>query len=92
MTLEITKVRVNKIKNRKEGSTSKVVALATVLLNETFAVNKISVVNGANGLFVSMPRTKNSKDEWEDICNPITAEFRKALDKAVIEEYEKIKD
>ncbi len=92
MSLEITKVRVNKIKNRQDGSTSKVVALATVLLNETFAINKISVVNGSKGVFVSMPRTKNSKDEWEDICNPVTAEFRKLLEKAVLDEYEKIKD
>jgi len=90
VNLEITKVRVNKITSHAEGSSEKVVAMATILLNETFAVNKIRVINGANGLFVSMPRNKNKKDEWEDVCNPVTAEFRKAIQDAVLAEYAKV--
>lgn len=91
MNLEISKVRVSKVKEHKEGASEKVVALATALLNETFAINKIRVINGTKGLFVSMPRTKNQKGEWEDICHPVTSDFRKTLEKAVLDEYEKVK-
>jgi len=91
-TLEITKVRVNKVKEHAEGASDKVVALATILLNETFAINKIRIVNGANGLFVSMPRNKNKKEEWEDICHPVTGEFRKNMEKLILDEFSKIKD
>lgn len=91
-TLEITKVRVNKVKEHAEGASDKVVALATILLNDTFAINKIRVINGVKGLFVSMPRNKNGKGEWEDVCHPLTGEFRKSMDKLVLDEYNKLKD
>jgi stage V sporulation protein G len=88
MSLEISKVRVNKVNSDKPDN--KTVALATVLLNETFAINKIQVINGEKGLFVSMPRRKNGKGEYEDICHPVTGEFRELLNKSVLDEYAKL--
>ncbi len=89
----ISKVRVSLIKEVKvnsEGNPSKVRALATLLLNENFAINKIKVIEGTNGLFVSFPQIKNSKNEYEDVAHPTTPEFRKEADKAILDEYARI--
>lgn len=89
----ISKVRVSLIKEVKvnnDGNPSKVRALATLLLNENFAINKIKVIEGANGLFVSFPQIKNSKNEYEDVAHPITPEFRKEANDAILAEYAKI--
>ena len=47
----------------------------------------LRVMDGKNGLFVSMPQAKNGKGEWRDICYPISKEVREALNGAVIHGY-----
>lgn len=54
-----------------------------------FAVNGVKVVEGKNGLIVGMPRAKNKNDEYHDVCFPVTADFRKLLNAAVLSEYER---
>ena len=44
---------------------------------------------GKDGLFVSMPSRK-TMDGYEDVCFPVTGEFRQALDNAVKEAYENV--
>jgi DNA-binding cell septation regulator SpoVG len=49
----------------------------------------LKIVNGENGLFVSMPNY--SKDgEYKDICYPTTASFRNKISNAVIEKYQEV--
>lgn len=89
----ISKVRVSLVKEpkvNKDGNLSKVKALATLLLNENFAINKIKIIEGVNGLFVSFPQIKNSKNEYEDVAHPTTSDFRKETDAAILEEYAKV--
>ena len=47
----------------------------------------VKIIEGANGLFVSMPSYKVG-NEYKDICFPITQECRKQLNDAVIGAYE----
>jgi stage V sporulation protein G len=61
---------------------------ASVNINGAFAVDGIKVVNGKNGLFVSMPSYQDGKGQYKDIAFPITAEFRKQLNEAVVTEYQ----
>ena len=84
--MEPITARVNLIKN--PVGDSKTVALGTAILYGVFAINKIKFVNGSKGVFVSMPSIKNLKGEFEDICHPITKEFRDALNKALMDAYE----
>ena len=52
-------------------------------------IGNIKIVNGENGLFVSMPNY--SKDgEYKDICYPTTASFRNKISNAVIEKYQEV--
>ncbi len=62
-------------------------ANASVNVNGAIAIRGVKVIEGSNGLFVSMPSYK-SGDSFKDICFPITTECREKLTKAVLEAYE----
>lgn len=60
---------------------------ASVNINGAFAIRGVKIIEGSNGLFVSMPSYK-AGNEYKDICFPITQECRKQLHEAVIGAYE----
>lgn len=60
---------------------------ASVNINGAFAVRGVKIVEGSNGLFVSMPSYKVGS-EYKDICFPVTQECRNQLNDAVIGAYE----
>jgi stage V sporulation protein G len=64
-----------------------VVAFASVTINDMFAVNNIRVANSRNGLFVAMPQVKDAKGEYRDICFPVTSDFRRQLNTAILGAY-----
>lgn len=67
-------------------------AFASLNLGNCFAVQGVKILQGKNGPFVAMPQMKNSKGEWRDIAFPTTKEGREAVNKVVLEEYQKVKD
>ncbi len=64
-----------------------VAAIASVTLNGCFAVRDVRIMEGKNGLFVSMPSRK-VKGEYRDICYPCTKDFKQQFDQKVLEAYE----
>ena len=79
--MQISDVRVRRV---TEG---KLKAYCSVVFNDAFVVHEIRVVDGANGVFVAMPRRKVSKGEYKDIAHPITADARETVQKAVLAAY-----
>lgn len=75
-----------KITNLTLGE-SNVKAIATVNLDDCFAVRNIRVMSGKKGLFISMPSVKDHDSNYTDICFPITPEFRTQLNQTVVEAY-----
>jgi len=69
---------------RPEGS---VRAIASINLNDCFAIRNVKVVDSSKGLFVAMPSYKSGNGEYKDICFPVTAAFRQQLNDAVIDAY-----
>ena len=69
-----------------EGSAK---AVATVTINDEFALKGIKVYEGENGLFAAMPSRKIG-GEYQDVAFPITAEARAQLNSAVLETYGKL--
>lgn len=63
-------------------------ATASVNLNDCFAIRGIRLLESEKGMYIGMPSYKAGNGEYKDICFPITAEFRKQLQEAVIEAYE----
>lgn len=86
--MKITSVNVRKIE--KEGSRMK--GIASVLLDECFAVHDIRIIEGDNGLFIAMPSRKNAEGKYHDIAHPIDKETRKAFEDAIFEEYNKVEE
>lgn len=67
--------------------TGNVKAIASANLDDCFAVKNIRVIEGKNGLFVSMPSYKGADGEYHDLCFPTIPEMRKQLNAAVEEAY-----
>lgn len=83
----ITDIRVFPLKHNSKSNT---VAMVSVTLCDVFAITGIKIMDGKNGLFVSMPSAKNKKDEWHDICFPVTKEFRKVLSNSILNAFENL--
>lgn len=79
----------------REGSTIK--GLASVNFGG-LAVGNISIHQGKENLFVSMPSYKTDKTNehgkavYKDFCHPITAKFREKLNDAILSEYAAVKE
>lgn len=63
------------------------VGFATVTINDCFVVKGLKVCAGENGLYVNMPSQQDGNGNWQDICKPITTDFRRQLNEAVVEGY-----
>ncbi|MDD6402680.1 MAG: septation regulator SpoVG [Mollicutes bacterium] len=86
--MKITSVNVRKID--KEGSRMK--GIASVLLDDSFAVHDIRIIEGDNGLFIAMPSRKTATGGYRDIAHPINPEVRAMFEEAILEAYEKAED
>ena len=86
--MKITSVNVRKID--KEGSRMK--GIASVLLDDSFAVHDIRIIEGDNGLFIAMPSRKTATGGYRDIAHPINPEVRAMFEEAISEAYEKAED
>lgn len=51
-------------------------AIASVNFGDCFAVKGVKVMEGKNGLFVSMPSQKGKDGNYHDICFPISLHRR----------------
>ncbi len=86
--MKITSVNVRKIE--KEGSRMK--GIASVLLDDSFAVHDIRIIEGDNGLFIAMPSRKTATGDYRDIAHPINPEVRGMFEEAIIEAYKNAED
>jgi stage V sporulation protein G len=82
--MKITSVNVRKIE--KEGSRMK--GMASIVLDNAFAVHDIRIIEGENGLFIAMPSRKTATGGYRDIAHPINPDVRKMFQDAILAEYE----
>lgn len=66
---------------------SKTRAIATLVVNDEFAIHGIRVIEGKNGEFVQMPQKRDNNGNYNDIIFPVTAELREQINNAVLERY-----
>lgn len=84
----ITNIRIFPINNKK----SNCCAMVSVTLADVFCITGIKIMDGSKGLFVAMPSAKNKKDEWHDICYPITKEFRKVMSDSILNAFDGLQE
>lgn len=82
--MQITDVRVRRI--TKEG---KMKAIVSITIDDEFVVHDIKVIEGEKGLFIAMPSKKAMDGEYRDIAHPINSATRDAIQKIILEGYEK---
>ena len=86
--MKITSVSIR----RAEKEDSRMKAIASVLIDDEFAVHDIRIIEGTKGLFIAMPSRKTSTGGYRDIAHPISQEVRTMFEKAVLDAYEKAED
>ncbi len=80
----------------REGSNIR--GLARIYFEDCFIVNNVNILQGKEKVFVSMPsyRTKqkneNGRDIYQDICYPVTKNFRAKLYGEIEKAYEEAKE
>ena len=62
-------------------------AYCDVSVCEAFIIKSFKVVDGKNGLFVSMPREQGKNGQWYDTVAPLTKEAREHLNQVVLGAY-----
>ena len=67
---------------------SKLKAFAAFTIDEAFAVHDVKVIDGKDGLFISMPNKKLPNGERKDIIHPINTETRDMLQAEILKAYE----
>ncbi len=86
--MKITSVNVRKI----EKESSRMKGIASVLIDDSFAVHDIRIIEGDNGLFIAMPSRKTATGGYRDIAHPINPEVRAMFEDAIIDAYNKAED
>ena len=83
--MKITNVSIRK----SDREDSRMKAIASVLLDDEFAVHDIIIIEGTKGLFIAMPSRKTSSGGYRDIAHPISQEVRTMFEKEILDAYEK---
>ena len=82
--MKVTSVNVKKI----EKECSRMKGIASIVLDDCFAVKDIRIIQGEDKLFIAMPSRKYPDGEYRDVAHPINGETREMIEKAVFEAYE----
>lgn len=64
-------------------------AVASITIDDAFAIHDIKIIEGEKGLFVAMPSRKTAEGEYRDIAHPINSETREQIQKMILDAYEK---
>ena len=80
--MNITEVKVKAY----EGSGG-LKGFASITFDGCFVVSDLTIREGKNGRFVSMPSKKKQNGEYKDICFPITKEFRQIIQDEVLKQF-----
>ena len=86
--MKITNISIRKV----DREDSRMKGIASVLLDDEFAVHDISIIEWTKGLFIAMPSRKTSTGGFKDIAHPISQEVRSMFEREILDAYEKAED
>ena len=81
--LNITDVRITRI----DGD-EKLRAFAAIIIEDSFLVGDLRVVEGEDGYFVAMPSKRKRDGSFKDIAYPLNNDVREAIEQRVLLAYE----
>jgi stage V sporulation protein G len=80
--MEITEVKVFPIQEEKLR------AFVSIVIDRCFMVNDIKVIQGRDGLFISMPSRRKKNGDFKDIAHPLNNDTRRMIEERILSEYE----
>ena len=84
--MEITEVKVFPIQEEK------LKAFVSIVFDCCFMVNDIKIIQGRDGLFISMPSRKKKNGEFKDVAHPLNNETRRMIEDKVLAEYDRVRE
>jgi stage V sporulation protein G len=81
--IKITDVKIRIV----TAENSKLKAVASIIIDECFAVHDIKIIEGDNGEFIAMPSRKTPTGEFKDIVHPINTQTRELMRDTIIQAY-----
>ena len=82
--MEITEVKVFPVRDKKLR------AFVSIVFDGSFMVNDIKVIQGNDGLFISMPSRRKKNGRFKDIAHPLNQEARQVIEDRIIGEYQRV--
>lgn len=82
--MNITDVRIRLIKR----DDSKFKAVASIIIDDSFVIHDIKIIEGADGSFIAMPSRKTPDGEYKDIAHPINTATREFIKTKILDAYE----
>ncbi len=84
--LKLTEIYIFQIKNQDPKNILK--AFSRIVLNDEISISGIRILEGKNGLFVSLPQEFRKEDKkYFNIVIPTTSEVRQYLNDEILDEY-----
>ena len=83
-------INITDVKVIKTEGNFRVKGIASITIDDSFAVHDIKIIETQEELFVAMPSRRTPNGDYKDIAHPINAEAREIIQNAVLNEYEKI--
>ena len=81
--MTITDVKVKKVQ-----ASGRLRAIASITIDDMFAIHDMKVIVGDEGLFIAMPNRKTPSGEYRDIAHPINSQARHMLQTAILTAYD----
>jgi len=82
--MEITEIKVY------PTSEGRLRAYVSIVFDNSFIIRELKLVDGEDGMFVSMPSRRRKDGTFKDIAHPLNAEMRTMIEDRVIDEYWRI--
>ena len=82
--IDISDIRIRMID--KDDSNLK--AVASFIIDNCFVVHDIKIIEGNQGLFISMPSRKTPNGTFKDVVHPANQETREMMQKLILEAFE----
>ncbi|MCR4874126.1 MAG: septation regulator SpoVG [Clostridia bacterium] len=85
--MEITDIQIRLV--TKATETGKLKAVASIVIDEAFAIHDIKIIDGKDGVFIAMPSRKTPDGTFRDIAHPINTETRTMVCDKILEAFKK---
>ena len=80
--MEITEIKVFPVREEK------LKAFVSIVFDHCFMVNDIKVIQGRDGLFISMPSRRKKNGKFKDVAHPLNNDTRQRIERRVLEKYD----